>query len=186
MTSFVRHRIELIGDPEDVAVAKIMLSMPERARSIDFDPVAAAREIHSQDSGAESEFRRSNFSLYNIDSPTGEELTRYALSEAGLSDDNYSTQWQIQHWGVKARKFEGYLVEESLGHIEYSLETGWATPFTALCTLSTLFPAVMIKVEWWSENFEWGRFTLLSGVETFHEIYGFSERPFVDRHPILG
>ncbi len=186
MTSFVIHSIELIGDPEDIAVAKIMLGMPERARSIDFDPVAAAREIHNQESESVSEFSKAGFSLFNIDSPRGEELTLYALSESGLSNDNYSRDWQIEHWGVMARRFEGYLVEESLGRLEYSVRSGWDSPVGALYTLSTLFPAVMIKVEWWSENFEWGRFTLLSGVETFQETYGFSERPFVDREPILG
>jgi hypothetical protein len=183
MTSFCRHHIELTGNQQDIAVVKIMLAMPQTARGTDFDPVAAAREIHSQGAGADYEFSRSNFSLYNIDSPKGEELTLYALSVAGLGDDNYARYWQFEHWGVSERKFDGYLLEESQGRLLYSVTTGWASPWEALIKLSTLFPEVMIKVEWWSENFEWGNSTFLAGEETFSETYGWSTEPFVDREP---
>ena len=183
MAKYYRHDIELFGDPEDISIVRIMLAMPEKPRSIDFDQVAAARKIHALKLEAESELGKDTFCLFNIESPRAEDLTRYVLSEAGLSTDDFSAYWQNETWGVTNSEYESYLVEQSLGRLTYFVQSALGTPDLAIYTLSSLFPRVRIKVEWWSENDTWGQYVLIAGQVIFEERINWPTQPFVDKEP---
>lgn len=60
--------------------------------------------------------------------------------------------WCCRNWGTKWNTYNTRLVKDTSRTLHYEFTTAWSPPFSALATLSTMFPKLRITDEWNEEG----------------------------------